>query len=137
MADAPPAPGVVDLAREPPTAAAPVRRFKDPAYVPRAASLAEIRAGIDALDERIVPLLAQRAALVKDATRFKSDRYQVAAPARQEAVFRHVRELAEEAARGQGLGHLPRVVDATYRTLVAALIESEQHYFDDTELVGK
>ena len=81
----------IDPSREPSTISGPVRRFKDPEYLARAASLAEIRQGIDELDDKIVPLLAKRALLVKDATRFKRDRYQVAAPARQEAVFKHVR----------------------------------------------
>lgn len=49
------------------------------------------------------------------------------------AVFRNVRELA--VAHAEGLEHLPHVVETTYRTLVAALIASEQGYFDETEVL--
>ena len=71
-----------------------MRRFKDPAYQPVAANLADLRRRIDSLDEQIVALLAQRAQCVRDATRFKRDAFQVQAPARQAQVFERVRGLA-------------------------------------------
>jgi isochorismate pyruvate lyase len=71
-----------------------VRRFTDPAYQPQAATLGELRQRIDALDAQIVALLAERALCVRDATRFKQDAFQVAAPARQATGVCRVRALA-------------------------------------------
>src|SRR5215207_9448578 len=116
---------------EPRDDAGPVRRFRDPAYRPQAATLGELRQRIDALDERIVALLAERALCVRDATRFKRDAFQVAAPARQAAVLAHVRALA--AAHAAGFAPLPDIVESAYRALVAGFIAAEARLFDDTE----
>ena len=116
---------------EPATSAAPVRRFTDPAYQPLAATLAEVRANIDRLDDRIVALIAERAMYVKDATRFKRDAFQVNAPARQAEVFAKVRALADK--HNRGFSTLPDVTEAAYRALVAAFIANEQSYFAQTE----
>ncbi|MBN9428962.1 MAG: chorismate mutase [Burkholderiales bacterium] len=118
---------------EPRVDGAPVRRFKDPNYVPQAASLGELRARIDALDERIVALLAERGRCVRDATRFKRDAFQVSAPQRQQQVFTRVRELA--ARHEDQFPGLPDVVEAAYRTLVAAYVAGEGRFFDDTEAI--
>lgn len=118
---------------EPATTGGPVRRFRDPAYVPLAANLGEVRANIDRLDDAIVALLAERAMYVKDATRFKRDAHQVSAPARQAEVFAKVRALAER--HNRGFENLPEVVDAAYRALVAAFIANEQLYFNQTETI--
>lgn len=119
--------------QEPSVAAPPVRRFKDPGYVEVAPNLAGVRERIDALDEQIIALLAQRALCVRDATRFKRDAFQVAAPARQAAVFERVRTLAvpHEAAFPGFVG----IIDATYRTLVAGFIAGEGRLFDDSERI--
>ncbi|MEP7301749.1 MAG: chorismate mutase [Caldimonas sp.] len=116
---------------EPRADAPPLRRFRDPDYRPRAATLGSLRERIDALDGQIVALLAERALCVRDATRFKSDRFQVAAPARQAAVFAHVRELA--AGHAGEFSALPDVVEAAYRTLVAGFIAAEERFFAETE----
>ena len=116
---------------EPATHTGPLRRFTDPAYQPLAANLAEVRANIDRLDDGIVALLAERAMYVKDAARFKRDAYQVSAPARQADVFAKVRALADK--HNRGFAHLPDVVEAAYRALVAAFIANEQSYFAQTE----
>ena len=108
----------------------PVRRFRDPAYRPQAATLGELRARIDALDEQIVALLAERALCVRDATRFKRDTFQVAAPERQAEVFARVRALAGRRREFPGLRD---VVESTYRTLVAGFIAGEERFFHDTE----
>ena len=100
-------------AAEPRTDSGPLRRFRDPAYVPLCATLGDVRANIDRLDREIVKLLAERGTYVKDAARFKKDSYQVSAPQRQEEVFAKVRALAQE------FGAYPEVVDAAYRALVA------------------
>lgn len=121
------------LPQEPRDDAPPLRRFKDPAYQPVAATLAELRGRIDDLDEQIVALLAQRALCVRDATRFKRDEFQVSAPARQAQVFERVRALAQAHEAGfPGLAHL---VESTYRTLVAGFIAGEGRFFNDTERI--
>lgn len=119
--------------QEPGTGSGPVRRFKDPSYIPQAATLGELRARIDALDEQIVALLAERGRCVRDATRFKKDAFQVSAPARQAQVFERVRALA--AAREDAFPGLADVAEATYRTLVAAYIAGEGRFFDETEVI--
>ncbi len=106
----------------------PLRRFRDPAYRPLADDLAAIRSAIDRLDEQIVALIAQRAMYVKDAARFKADRLQVAAPARQAQVFARVRELAR--CNDRGFEGLEDVVEATWRAMVAAFVAQEARYFD-------
>jgi isochorismate pyruvate lyase len=122
------------MSAEPSPHAPAARRFKDPAYQPLAANLAEVRAGIDALDQQIVSLLAQRAAWVKDATRFKLDAHQAAAPARQAEVFRRVRALAE--AENAAFPGFPDLAEATYRTLVAEYVSREQSLLAQTDLIG-
>jgi isochorismate pyruvate lyase len=116
---------------EPSADSAPVRRFRDPCYVPRLATLGELRRKIDALDAQIVDLLAERALCVRDATRFKRDAHQVAAPARQAEVFARVRGLA--AARAEEFPSLPDIVEAAYRVLVAGFIAGEERFFAETE----
>lgn len=119
--------------REPTTHTPPVRRFKNPDYVALAPTLAALRERIDTLDEQIVELLAQRALCVRDATRFKRDAFQVAAPARQAEVFARVRALA--ARHEADFPGLPDIMESTYRTLVAGYIAGEGHFFHDTELI--
>ncbi|CAN5463401.1 hypothetical protein BH11PSE7_BH11PSE7_36260 [soil metagenome] len=119
--------------QEPDAQGAPVRRFKNTDYQPQAATLGELRHRIDALDEQIVALMAQRALCVRDAARFKRDLFQVSAPARQAQVFARVRGLAApHEAAFPGLGD---VVDSTYRTMVAAFIAGEGRLVDETELI--
>jgi isochorismate pyruvate lyase len=119
---------------EPATDRGPVRRFRDPAYQPVAATLAELRAQIDAIDRQLVVLIAARARCVRDATRFKRDAYQVAAPARQAEVFDRVRRLAvEHEAVFPGLSD---VVDATWRSMVGGFVACEGRMFQDTEEVN-
>lgn len=119
--------------QEPSASGAPVRRFRDPAYQPVAATLGELRERIDALDRQIVELLAQRARCVRDATRFKRDAFQVAAPARQAQVFERVR--AQAAQHEPACPGLPDVVEAAYRSLVAGFIACEGRFFEDTEAI--
>lgn len=108
-----------------------LRRFKDPRYTPLANNLTQIRTGIDALDEQIIALLAERAMLVKDAARFKADAYQVSAPARQSEVFAKAKLRASH--QNLGFDGFEDIVEATYRTMVAAFIAAEQRYFDALE----
>ncbi|HSV54182.1 MAG TPA: chorismate mutase [Burkholderiaceae bacterium] len=101
--------------------------------MPQAATLGALRTRIDALDEQIVALLAQRALCVRDATRFKRDAFQVSAPARQAQVFERVRALAGQHA--DAFPGLPDVVESAYRALVAGFIAGEGRFFEETELV--
>lgn len=119
---------------EPATHTGALRSFTDPAYRPLAATLSEVRANIDRLDDQIVALIAERAMYVKDAARFKRDAYQVSAPARQAEVFIKVRALADK--HNRGFNALPDVTEATYRALVAAFIANEQSYFAQTVVIG-
>ena len=121
--------------QEPPVHSPAVRRFRDPAYRELAADLAAVRTGIDRIDREVVRLLAERARLVQDATRFKADAFQVSAPARQAAVFAGVRALASE--QPDVFDGFPDIVEATYRTLVAAFIAREQQFFEQTEALGQ
>lgn len=123
----------MNSSQEPAAQGGPVRRFKDPAYVEAAATLGELRQRIDSLDEQIVALLAQRAACVRDATRFKRDALQAAAPARQAQVFERVRTLA--APHAQAFPGLPDIVEATYRTLVGGFVAAEAQLLQDTETI--
>jgi isochorismate pyruvate lyase len=118
---------------EPAADGAAVRRFKDAGYVEVASTLGELRARIDALDEQIVGLLAQRALCVRDATRFKRDAFQVAAPARQAQVFDRVRSLA--GAQAENFPGFADVVESTYRAMVAGFIAGEARLFQETELI--
>jgi isochorismate pyruvate lyase len=116
---------------EPRADAPAVRRFRDPNHRPLAATLGDLRARIDALDERIVALLAERALCVRDAARFKRNTFEVPAPGRQAEVYAHVRALA--AAQAAEFPTLPDVVEAAYRVLVAGYIAAEERFFAETE----
>ncbi|MGS1007666.1 chorismate mutase [Achromobacter anxifer] len=120
--------------QEPDTQGAPLREYTDPGYRPLCATLADVRANIDRLDDEIVRLIAERAMYVKDAARFKRDAFQVSAPARQAQVFEKARLLAER--HNQGFANLDQVVDATYRAMVAAFIANEQTYFNAMKDLG-
>ncbi|WZB63000.1 chorismate mutase [Achromobacter xylosoxidans] len=120
--------------QEPDTQGRPLREYLDPDYRPLCATLADVRANIDRLDDQIVKLIAERAMYVKDAARFKRDAYQVSAPARHAEVFEKARRLAER--HNQGFANLEQVVDAAYRAMVAAFIANEQTYFDAMKDAG-
>lgn len=119
---------------EPAVDAGPSRAFRDPAYVPLAKDLAEVRANIDRLDDAIVALIAERAMYVKDAARFKRDAFQVAAPARQAEVFARARTLAEK--HDRGFDGLADVAETTFRAMVAAFVANEQRYFNNMSEIG-
>ena len=83
------------------------------------ANIDAVRAEIDALDRRIVELIAERQKWVVVAGSLKKNEDAVRAPARVEQVIAKVRALAEEA------GASPEVVERTYRALIAAFIDLE------------
>ena len=119
--------------KEPSATGHAVRRFKDPGYIEIASNLQTLRDEIDALDHQIVSLLAARSLRVRDATRFKKDAFQVAAPARQAEVFKKVRNLASEHA--DNFPGFEDIVESAYRSLVAGFIAAEQTLFSQTEEV--
>lgn len=119
---------------QPTTHTGPLFAFRDPAYRPLAANLAEVHANIDPLDDAIVTLLAERAMYVKDAARFKRDAHQVAAPARQTEVFEPVRKLAGK--HDRSFEPLADVVETTSRAMVGAFIATEQSYFNHMTALG-
>lgn len=84
-----------------------------------ATSLDEVRTHIDRLDAQLLALMAQRAAWVHQAARFKRDVTEVPAPQRVAQVLAKVRTQA------QGLGLSPDVAEATWRAMIQAFIEEE------------
>lgn len=82
-------------------------------------SIEQVREQIDALDQRIVQLLAERGAYVQQAARFKKDSDAVRAPQRVEQVIAKVTALAQEA------GGSVEVVEQVYRAMIAAFIQAE------------
>lgn len=82
-------------------------------------SIEEVRANIDRLDARIVPLLAERSFYVEQAAKFKTDKHAVLVPERVEQIVLHVRHLAVEN------GADPDLVERIYRSLLDAFVLHE------------
>ncbi|WP_433475290.1 chorismate mutase [Spirillospora sp. CA-142024] len=82
-------------------------------------SLADVRARIDEIDERLVRLLAERQGLVKAAAAFKADEQDVRAPDRVERVV----ALARRRAAATGLA--PGVAETVWRAMIGAFIDLE------------
>lgn len=82
-------------------------------------SIEQVREQIDALDRRIVQLLAERSGYVRQAARFKTDADAVRAPQRVEQVIAKVRALATEN------GAPVEVVEQVYRAMINAFIDAE------------
>jgi len=86
-------------------------------------ALEEVRRHIDDLDRRLVQLIAERGAYVRQAAKLKTSAAEVPAPARVEQVIAKVTALARES------GAEPAVVEATWRAMVGAFIRSEQEQY--------
>ena len=89
-------------------------------------TMAEVRAGVDAVDEQVVRLLARRFRFMDAAARIKPRRDQVRDEPRKAAVIGHVQAIA------RGLGVPPALVRELYERLVEASIEYELDRFDRT-----
>ncbi len=87
------------------------------------ASMAEVRARIDALDDILVPLLVERGGYMTQAARIKQHADQVRDEARIEAIVQRVRE------RARAEGGEPQVVEAIYRAMMEAYIAFEHREF--------
>jgi isochorismate pyruvate lyase len=86
-------------------------------------TMMDVRRNIDALDERIVPLIAERSAYVAQAARIKQDAGQIFDHARIEFIIDRVRAQARAA------GAPEAIVEAAYRAMIAASIEFERGEF--------
>ena len=89
--------------------------------------MAEVRAGVDALDERIVTLLATRIRFMDAAARIKQARDEVRDEPRKAAVIAHACAVAERE------GMPPAIAAALYEQLVEASIAYELDRFDRGE----
>jgi isochorismate pyruvate lyase len=90
----------------------------------RCADMTEVRAAIDAIDRKLVALLAERLHYIDEAARIKPRRDQVRDEARIAEVLANTRQ---EALR---LGCDPAVISAAFSALVEASIAHEYAVFD-------
>ncbi|WP_431094458.1 chorismate mutase [Polaromonas aquatica] len=86
-------------------------------------SMADVRRNIDALDERIVPLIAERSAYVAQAARIKQNADQIVDHARIDFIIERVCAQARKA------GAPEAIVEAAYRSMIAASIDFERGEF--------
>ena len=73
-------------------------------------SLEEVRSNIDAIDQQIVSLIAQRGGFVMQAARFKKTSEDVKAPQRVEQVISKVRAIAAQVITSRKNEHNERKV---------------------------
>ena len=96
-----------------------------PSPAPEACTtMAEVRAGVDALDRELVALLAVRQRFMDAAARIKPDREQVYDAARIEDVVAKVKACARET------GLSPDIAEPVWRELIARSIDYEFDSFD-------
>ena len=86
-------------------------------------SMADVRRNIDALDDRIVALVAERSAYVAQAARIKQSAGEIVDNARIEFIVDRVRAQARAA------GAPEAVLEAAYRAMIAASIDFERGEF--------
>lgn len=86
-------------------------------------TMADVRRNIDALDDRIVALLAERGGYVAQAARIKQSANQVYDQARIDFIVDRVKALARQA------GAPEAVMEATYRAMISAFIDFERGEF--------
>lgn len=86
-------------------------------------TMADVRRNIDALDDRIVALVAERSAYVAQAARIKQRADQVYDQARIDFIIERVRAQARAA------GAPEAVLEVAYRAMIAASIDFERGEF--------
>jgi isochorismate pyruvate lyase len=86
-------------------------------------TMADVRQHIDALDERIVALMAERGGYVAQAARIKQNAGQVHDQARIDFIVERVKTMAREQ------GAPEAVIEAAYRAMIDAFIEFERGEF--------
>jgi isochorismate pyruvate lyase len=102
-----------------------VARELEPRTPPRACeTMAEVRAGVDALDRALVALLAERQGYMDAAARIKPDRSAVRDEARIEEVVVKVKAAAAPAGLSEA------IAEPVWRTLVDRCIAYEFEVFD-------
>ena len=93
-------------------------------------TMQDVRAHIDALDARIVALVAERSGYVAQAARIKQNAEQIFDGARIEAIIASVRAQAAAA------GAPEAVMEATYRAMIGAFIDFERGEFTRLQQEG-
>jgi len=93
-------------------------------------SMAEVRAGVNALDDILVPLLVERSGYMTQAAINKPLQSQVRDEDRIETIVRRVR------ARAEAEGGEPDVIEAIYRSMMEAYIAYEHREFDRLVAAG-
>ncbi|SFC79162.1 isochorismate pyruvate lyase [Polaromonas sp. OV174] len=86
-------------------------------------SMAEVRQHIDALDQRIVALMAERSGYMTQAARIKQDVNQVHDQDRIDFIVDRVKAMARE------MGAPDAVIEAAYRAMIDASIAFEHDEF--------
>ena len=86
--------------------------------------MAEVRAGVDALDRQLLALLATRFGYMRAAARIKPDRAEVRDEARKAQVIAQARDA------GEALGMPGDVIAALWEQLVEASIAYELEHWD-------
>ncbi len=87
-------------------------------------SMTDVREGVDALDQALVALLAERQRYMDAAARIKTDRTAVRDEARIEAVVAKVKNAAREAGLSEA------IAEPVWRTLIEASIAHELEAWD-------
>jgi isochorismate pyruvate lyase len=87
--------------------------------VPHCTTMLEVRQGVNALDDILVPLLVQRSAFMTQAARVKNDVHLVRDEARIQAVVDRVRE------RAVAEGGDPALLEQLYRGMMELFIAYE------------
>lgn len=88
-------------------------------------SMAQVRAGVDAVDQDIVTLLGRRMRFMEAAARIKTDRGQVRDERRKAEVIAQAKVVA------QRVGFPPHLAAQLYEVLVEASIAYELRCFDE------
>ena len=96
----------------------------DPTPPDACTTMHELRAAIDALDARLVSMLALRQRYIERAALLKQTRDAVRDEARIEDVVRHVIE------EGKRAGLSPMIAERVWRSLIEASIAHEYQAFD-------
>ena len=88
--------------------------------------MADVRAGVDAVDRQLVKLIALRQGYMEAAARIKPDRDSIRDEARIEQVLENVQQLSWEV----GLSWF--IAEPVWRTLIERCIAHEFETFDQT-----
>ena len=87
--------------------------------VPHCTSMTEVRAGVNALDDVLVPLLVERSGYMTQAARVKNDAGLVRDEERIETIVQRVRTQA------QAEGGNPDLIERIYRAMMECYIDYE------------